>query len=94
MSVGPSPRRARSTAASRRGQGGEEVGAVDLGAVEARIAAHHLVDAAAGELLRDRDADGVLVVLDAEDDRELLPAGPVERLVEIALAVVPSPEET
>ena len=83
--VGPSPRARPLHRRLRRGQRGEEVGAVDLRPVQPGIAADHLVDAAPGELLLDRDGDGVLVVLNAEDHRELLPAGPVERLVKVAL---------
>ena len=85
--AGPGPCRARqwSTTSPAARYAVHEVGAVTLANEQIREAGHELGDAPAGGLDLDRDGDGVAVVLDHEDDRQLQVAGGVQRLPELAL---------
>ena len=83
-------RRPKAGAAVLRGslkgaQADLRIGAVDLGKVEVGEVGHQLRDVSAGRVHFDRHADGVAVVFHAEDDRQLLIRGGVERLPELAL---------
>ena len=62
-----------------------KVGSVALYDLEIREARQQPRDAAAGGLHFDRHRNGVFVVLDHEEDRQLQVAGRVERLPELAL---------
>ena len=64
---------------------GAHVGAVD-GRAGHGVAAGAQGEALDGHLARERDGDGVLVVLDEEDDGEFVDGGEVHRLVHFALA--------
>ena len=66
--------------------GGEWIAAVDLLDKESRESSHQLRDRTAGGVDLDRHRNGVLVVLDQIDDRELEIAGGVEGLPKLALA--------
>ena len=83
--AGPRPARQWRGRSLKGAQAGLGIGAVDLGKVEVGEVGHQAGDVAAGRVHLDRDADGVAVVFDAEDDGQLLVGGGVERLPELAL---------
>ena len=84
MSVGPSPRRARVVRLPRGRVAAEHVAAVDHHARHA-VAGRARRHRAAGHLPVERHADGVAVVLADEDDRQVMDAGEVHGLVDLAL---------
>ena len=84
MSVGPSPRAGALVRLPGRRVAAEHVAAVDHHAGHA-VARRARRDRAAGHLAVERDADGVAVVLAHEDDRQVVDAGEVHRLVDLAL---------
>ena len=82
ISVGPSPAMRALARLARRLEHRLGVVAVDLDAREA--VGRGALDGVDRELLVERRRVRVLVVLEHEDDRQLLHAGPVHRLVEVA----------
>jgi len=64
----------------------DEVGAIDVDDLEVREAPIVVADPCVRALLGDRNGDAVAVVLHHEDHRQPLSAGPVEGLVDVALA--------
>ena len=83
ISVGPPPSRARSTALVGGGEDRLDVVAVDRDALEP--VGPRPLDRVDGELELVRGRVGELVVLEHEDDRQLLHAGEVHRLVPLAV---------
>ena len=69
-----------------RGVAGEHVGAIDFGEMEIGESLHQLADVAARRVDFHRHGDGVLVVFDHEQHRQLEVRGGVQRLPELALA--------
>ena len=71
---------------AQRAQARQKVGAVDRINVEAGERSHEPRDIAAGRLNLDRNRDGVTVIFDEEQDRQLLDARRAQRLPELAFA--------
>src|SRR5882762_7400788 len=67
------------------GEAGNDIGAVEFVEMEIREACNQLGNVAAGGLSFDRDGDGVVIVLHANEERQLHEGGSVHGFPELAL---------
>ncbi len=84
-SAGPLPERMCSDGAAHGGIAFQQIGAVALFKVEVGEVGHQRADVATRRLVLDRDRDGVAVVLDHVEQRQLALGSRVQRLPEFAL---------